>query len=94
MLSNDTFSSSSANTILEMGIYNWVIRFSREAIDRVKDFQPVVRDTWIADETVLKVGGRNIWFFDVIDEKTRYLLASRLAHKQDNQRGSLSNERS
>ena len=63
----------------EMGIYNWIKRFSQEAIDRVKDFQPVVGDTWIADETVLKVGGRNIWFFDVIDEKTRYLLASRLA---------------
>ncbi len=62
----------------EMGIYNWVRRFSQEAIDRVKDFQPIVGDTWIADETVLKVGGRNVWFFDVIDEKTRYLLASRL----------------
>jgi len=63
----------------EMGIYNWIKRFSQEAIDRVKDFQPIVGDTWIADETVLKVGGRNIWFFDVIDQKTRYLLASRLA---------------
>ena len=63
----------------EMGIYNWVKRFSKEAVDRVKDFQPIVGDTWIADETVLKVGGKKIWFFDVIDEKTRYLLASRLA---------------
>lgn len=63
----------------EMGIYNWVRRFSQEAVNRVKDFKPIVGDTWIADETVLKVGGRNIWFFDVIDEKTRYLLASRLA---------------
>jgi len=66
----------------EMGIYNWIKRFSQEAIDRVKDFQPVVGDTWIADETVLKVGGRNIWFFDVIDEKTRYLLASRLSESR------------
>jgi transposase-like protein len=63
----------------EMGIYNWVRRFSQEAVNRVNDFQPVVGDTWIADETVLKVGGRNIRFFDVIDEKTRYLLASRLS---------------
>jgi transposase-like protein len=63
----------------EMGIYNWIKRFSQEAVDRVKDFQPIVGDTWIADETVLKVGGRNIWFFDVIDKKTRYLLASRLS---------------
>ena len=63
----------------EMGIYNWVKRFSKEAVDRVKDFKPIVGDTFIADETMLKVGGRKIWFFDVIDEKTRYLLASRLA---------------
>jgi transposase-like protein len=66
----------------EMGIYNWIRRFSQEAIDRVKDFQPVIGDTWIADETVLKVGGRNVWFFDVIDEKTRYLLASRLTESR------------
>jgi len=63
----------------EMGIYNWVKRFSKEAVDRIKDFQPIVGDTWIADETMLKAGGKKIWFFDVIDEKTRYLLASRLA---------------
>ncbi len=66
----------------EMGIYNWIKRFSKEATDRVKDFQPVVGDTWIADETMLKVGGRKIWFFDVIDEQTRYLLASRLAESR------------
>jgi len=66
----------------EMGIYNWVKRFSKEAVDRIKDFQPIVGDTWIADETVLKAGGKKIWFFDVIDEKTRYLLASRLAQSR------------
>jgi transposase InsO family protein len=37
-----------------------------------------VGDTWIADETILDVNGKKYWFFDVIDEKTRYLLASRL----------------
>ncbi len=63
----------------ESGIYNWVIRFSQEAVDRVKDFKPKVGDTWIADETVLKVGGRNVWFWDIIDADSRYLLASRLS---------------
>ena len=66
----------------EMGIYNWIRRFSKEAVDRVKDFKPIVGDTWLGDETMLKVGGRKIWFFDVIDEKTRYLLASRLAQSR------------
>jgi len=66
----------------EMGIYNWIRRFAKEAVDRTKDFHPVVGDTWIADETVLKVGGKKVWFFDVIDEKTRYLLASRLTESR------------
>src|SRR4030043_1929337 len=66
----------------EMGIYNWVKRFSKEAVERIKDFHPIVGDTWIADETVLRVGGKKVWFFDVIDEKTRYLLASRLTESR------------
>lgn len=73
----------------EMGIYNWIRRFSQEAINRVADFQPVVGDTWIADETVLKVGGTNVWFFDVIDEKTRYLLASRLSESRTTKEAAL-----
>ena len=73
----------------EMGIYNWVIRFSKEAIDQVKGFQPIVGDTWIADETVLKVGGKNIWFWDIIDEKSRYLLASRLSSARTTQDAAL-----
>jgi putative transposase len=66
----------------EMGIYNWVKRFAKKAVDKIKNFKPIVGDTWIADETMLKVGGKKIWFFDVIDEKTRYLLASRLAQSR------------
>jgi putative transposase len=66
----------------EMGIYNWIMRFAKEAVERTKDFHPIVGDTWIGDETILKVGGRNMWFFDVIDEKTRYLLSSRLTESR------------
>jgi transposase-like protein len=73
----------------EMGIYDWIRRFSQEAIDRVKDFKPIVGNTWIGDETMLKVGGRNIWFFDVIDEKTRYLLASRLSESRTTKEAAL-----
>lgn len=63
----------------ESGIYYWVIRFSRDAVNKAKTFKPKTGDTWVCDETVLKVGGRNVWFFDVIDYDSRYLLATRLA---------------
>jgi hypothetical protein len=38
-----------------------------------------VGNVWIADETVLKIGGENLWLWDIIDEKTRFLLATRLS---------------
>lgn len=65
--------------VSEAGIYNWVVRFSREAVEKAKDFKPKIGDTWIADETVLKVKGKQVWFWDIIDVKSRYLLASHLS---------------
>lgn len=67
------------NYLSELGIYNWIIRFSKEAIRRSKSFKSVVGDTWVADETYIKVAGKNIWFWDIIDVKSRYLLASHLS---------------
>lgn len=57
-------------------VYEWVDRFSKEAIKEAKDCKPDVGDVWVADETVLKIGGKNVWFWDIIDSKTRFLLAS------------------
>ena len=67
------------NYLSESGIYNWIIRFSKEATNRAKSFKPVVGDIWVADETVLRVGRKNIWFWDIIDVKSRYLLATHLS---------------
>lgn len=63
----------------EMGIYNWVVRFSREARNRAELFRPKLGDTWVADETCLKVGGKNVWFWDIIDTESRFLIASHLS---------------
>jgi len=58
----------------------WIERFSQKAVKEAKDFKPKVGDVWIADETVLKVGGHNMWYWDIIDERSRFLLASRLSN--------------
>jgi transposase-like protein len=63
----------------EVGIYYWVVRFAREAVNRTRDYKPDVGNTWIADETMIDVGGRKIWFWDIIDLKSRYLLASHIS---------------
>jgi len=65
--------------ISEPAIYKWIVRFTEEAVREAKDFTPKVGDEWIADETILEIGGRHVWFWDVIDTKTHYLLASHIS---------------
>jgi len=66
----------------EHAIYKWIVRFTREAIEKAKDFTPTVGNTWVADETVISIGGRNVWFWDIIDADSRYLLASHISLKR------------
>jgi transposase-like protein len=60
-------------------IYRWLDRFIKEAQYKVRDTKPNVGDTWIADETVIKIDRKKYWLFDCIDAKTRFLLASHLS---------------
>jgi len=60
-------------------IYSWVTRFTKTAIDEAKKHTPKVGDTWVADETMLDIGGKRLWLIDIIDQDTRYLLATQLS---------------
>lgn len=62
--------------------YDWVQRYSQYLTNSIKDYHPNVGDIWVADETVLKLGGHNVWLWDIIDLRTRYLLASRLSNSR------------
>lgn len=63
----------------DAGIYNWVMRFTEDAVNRADRHTPTVGKVWVADETVLKIAGKNIWFWDIIDAKTRFLLGSHIS---------------
>lgn len=59
-------------------IYDWVVKFTKIAVKAADSVIAHVGDEWTADESVLKIGGANTWFFDCIDNKTRFLLASHI----------------
>jgi putative transposase len=63
----------------ESNYWNWVQRFTKDAVRQAKHFKPNVGDHWIADETYMKLGKRNVYFWDIIDRDTRYLLASHVS---------------
>jgi len=64
-----------------MTIYRWITRYSKIASKALANIPVKVSPTWVADETVLKLksGGEKVWFWDAIDDKTRFLLASHIS---------------
>jgi transposase-like protein len=66
-------------------VYNWVDKFTSIAINHFRDCKPSVGDIWVADETVLDMDREKVWLWDIIDTKTRYLLASRLSRSRTTQ---------
>lgn len=65
--------------ISDVTVLNWVNRFTDLAIAESKKYTPNVGSVWVADETVLNVGHKNIWLWDIIDTKTRFLIATHMS---------------
>jgi transposase-like protein len=65
--------------VSDYGIYTWVDRFTKDAIETARHYRPETGYVWAADETVIDVVGKQYWLLDVIDIKTRFLLASKLS---------------
>jgi transposase-like protein len=63
----------------QSSIYNWITRFSEEAIRQAKPFQPKVGDIWLLCSTPVRTGHRRLWFVDIFDMNSKFLLASQLS---------------
>jgi putative transposase len=64
-------------------IYEWIQKYTQYATDSIEGFKPKkIGDTWIADETVIEIDGKNVWLWDIIDDKTRFLLATRISRSR------------
>jgi putative transposase len=60
-------------------IFKWINKYTDLARKQFQNVRPDVGDTWVAYETMLNFDGQHkVWFYDIIDEKTRFLLASRV----------------
>ncbi len=65
--------------VSDFAIYNWIERFTKDAVKITSNYHPEVGYVWMADETVINIAGKQYWLLDVIDVKTRFLLASKLS---------------
>ena len=60
-------------------IYQWVVENTDKASKIVEDYKARSSDHWVADEIMVRVGGRWYYHWNVMDRRTRYLLASHLS---------------
>jgi transposase-like protein len=82
-----------SNYISTGSVYNWVNRFTELAMKEADKCTPKVGDTWIADESYVRVDksranvenpysksrkAKWVIFWDIIDADTRFLLASHI----------------
>lgn len=68
------------DTIDPSTIYHWITEYSRTAHDTLSQHKLKLGKIWVVDETAIEVGGKNIWFWDIIDENTRFLIASHMSY--------------
>ena len=64
-------------------IYEWVKEYTDEAVEAMQDYPAQTGPEWVADEMQVKVGGEQLWNWNVMDAKTRYVLASHLTPNRD-----------
>jgi len=66
--------------ISDVTALNWVRRFSKPVIMEANKYKPDVGSIWVADECMIDLDGKNVWFWDIIDTKTRFLIASHMSY--------------
>ena len=66
--------------VSDVTILNWVRRFSKPVIMEANKYKPDVGSVWVADETMIDLDGKNIWLWDIIDTKTRFLITTHMSY--------------
>jgi transposase-like protein len=65
--------------VSQVTILNWIKKYSKLVKDFVTTLTPQLSGLWHEDETMLQCEGRGIWFWEMIDEDTKFLVASHVS---------------
>lgn len=65
--------------ISQVTILNWIKKYSLLVKEYVTTQVPQLSGLWHEDETMLNCEGRNIWFWEMVDEDTRFMVASHIS---------------
>ena len=66
-------------SVSQVTIWKWIKKYSDLVKSYVTTLKPQLSGMWHEDETMVKCEGRNLWFWEMIDEETRFIVASHLS---------------
>jgi len=65
--------------VSQVTILNWIKKYSRLVKEYMVTQVPQLSGLWHEDETMLQCKGRSIWFWEMIDEDTKFMVASHIS---------------
>jgi putative transposase len=66
-------------TVSSSTLLGWIRKYSSLVGEYAATLTPQLSGLWHEDETMLPCGGRNVWFWQMIDEDTKFLVATHLS---------------
>ncbi len=63
----------------QVSVWNWIMKYSKLVSEFVETFKPQLLGMYKVDETAIKCRGLDAWFWEIIDEQTKFLVASHLS---------------
>ena len=70
--------------VSQVTIHNWITKYSNLVYDYVSSLKVEFGDNWHVDETAIKIKGEQKWFWEMIDEDTRFMVAGHLSNTRTN----------
>jgi putative transposase len=65
--------------VSQMTVWKWIMKYSKLVTKFVETLKPQLLGIWKVDETAIKCKGVQKWFWEIIDEQTKFLVASHLS---------------
>jgi len=65
--------------VSQVTILNWIKKYSRLVKEYMVTQVPQLSGLWHEDETMIQCEGRSIWFWEMVDEDTKFMVASHIS---------------
>ena len=66
----------------QVSVWNWIMKYSKFVTDFVETLKPQLIGIYKVDETAIKTKGLDAWFWEIIDQDTKFLVASHLSRSR------------